>query len=137
MALAADEDFMILPSGTYFRAGLRAFRDVAPADRRGQRALEDVPGRTLKINRFQAALWDELQDLGVVTAQAEAWKKSVGGLLAGDQIIDRAVPDDAAGHPAALSAERVSTGSPSCTTTNSAGCWPTTWAWARPCRPWR
>jgi len=92
VALAADDDCMILPSGVYFPLDCEPFRTLRRLIDEA-RALDDVPGRTLKINRFQAALWDELQDLGVVTAQAQAWKKSVGGLLAGDQIIDRPVPE--------------------------------------------
>ena len=51
-----------------------------------------MPGRTLKLSRFQASLWNELQEVGVVTAQAAAWQKSVGGLLAGDEVVDRRVP---------------------------------------------
>jgi superfamily II DNA or RNA helicase len=92
VALAADEACMILPSGVYFPLDCEPFRTLRRLIDEA-RALDDIPGRTLKINRFQAALWDELQDLGVVTAQAESWKKSVGGLLAGDQIIDRPVPE--------------------------------------------
>ncbi len=91
MALAADDDCMILPSGVYFPLDCEPFVTLRRLIDEA-RALDDLPGRTLKINRFQAALWDELQDLGVVTAQAESWKKSVGGLLAGDQIIDRPMP---------------------------------------------
>jgi len=92
LALAAADECMILPSGTYFPLDCEPFRTLRRLIDEA-RALQDVPGRTLKINRFQASLWDELQDLGVVTSQAAAWKKSVGGLLAGDQIIDRAVPE--------------------------------------------
>ncbi len=92
LALAAADSYMILPSGTYFSLDCEPFLTLRKLIEEA-RALQDVPSRTLRINRFQASLWDELQDLGVVTSQAAAWKKSVGGLLAGDQIVDRPVPD--------------------------------------------
>ena len=91
-ALAAGDEFLVLPSGTYFRLGREPFATLRQLIEEA-RALQDVPSRTLKINRFQAALWDELAQLGVVQQQAAAWKKSVGGLLqAGDQIVDRPLP---------------------------------------------
>ena len=90
-ALAAAEEFMILPSGTYFALEAGPFEKLRRLIEEA-RGIEDVPGRSLKISRFQASLWNELTDLGVVTAQAAAWQKSVGGLLAGDEVIDQAVP---------------------------------------------
>ena len=90
-ALAAAEEFMILPSGTYFALAAGPFERLRRLIEEA-RGIEDVPGRTLKISRFQASLWSELTDIGIVTAQADAWQKSVGGLMAGDQVIDRVVP---------------------------------------------
>jgi len=92
LALAAADECMILPSGTYFPLNCEPFLTLRRLIEEA-RALEDVPGRSLKINRYQASLWQELVDLGVVKRQAAAWKKSVGGLLAGDQIIDRPIPE--------------------------------------------
>ncbi len=92
LALAASEECMILPSGTYFPLDREPFGTLRRLIEEA-RALEDVPGRSLRINRYQASLWQELVDLGVVRRQAAAWKKSVGGLLAGDQIVDRPVPE--------------------------------------------
>jgi superfamily II DNA or RNA helicase len=92
LALAAADSHMILPSGTYFSLDCEPFLTLRTLIEEA-RALQDVPGRSVRINRYQAALWDELQDLGVITSQAAAWKKSVGGLLAGDQIMNRPVPD--------------------------------------------
>jgi len=92
VALAATEEFMILPSGTYFALESGPFEKLRELIEEA-RGIEDVPGRTLKISRFQSSLWNELHELGVVTAQAAAWKKSVGGLLAGDGVVDRGVPE--------------------------------------------
>jgi superfamily II DNA or RNA helicase len=90
-ALAAAEEFMILPSGTYFALAAGPFEQLRQLIEEA-RGIEDVPGRTLKLSRFQASLWNELTDIGVVTEQAAAWQNSVGGLLAGDEVIERAVP---------------------------------------------
>ncbi|MEZ2390529.1 SNF2-related protein [bacterium RCC_150] len=81
-ALAAGQSRMLLPSGAYFSLDLpelhqlRALIDEA-------RALQDNPDRhgTLQISRFQAGLWDELAQLGIVDEQAAAWREAVGGLL--------------------------------------------------------
>ncbi|MBB3037287.1 DEAD/DEAH box helicase [Hoyosella altamirensis] len=79
-ALNAGESHMILPSGAYFSlekpefAALQKLIDEA-------RALDDSPDDTLRINRYQAGLWEELVGLGVVGEQAEEWRRSVDGLL--------------------------------------------------------
>lgn len=90
-ALAAGHEFMILPSGTYFMLDAGPF-DTLRRLIEEARGIEDVPGRTIRISRYQASLFAELQDVAVLTADAAAWQKSVGGLLAGDDVIDRAVP---------------------------------------------
>ncbi|WP_115787110.1 DEAD/DEAH box helicase [Arthrobacter silvisoli] len=81
-ALAAGQGRMLLPSGAYFSLDLpelhqlRALIDEA-------RALQEHPHKdgTLQISRFQAGLWDEFAQLGIVDEQAAAWRESVGGLL--------------------------------------------------------
>ncbi|MEV7607799.1 DEAD/DEAH box helicase [Paenarthrobacter sp. NPDC089322] len=82
-ALAAGQTRMLLPSGAHFSLDLpelhqlRALIDEA-------RSLQDNPDNkdgTLQISRFQAGLWDEFAELGIVDEQAAAWRESVGGLL--------------------------------------------------------
>ncbi|WP_427128933.1 SNF2-related protein [Pseudarthrobacter sp. S9] len=84
-ALAAGQTRMLLPSGAYFSLDLpelhqlRALIDEA-------RSLQDNQGdkdAPLQISRFQAGLWDELAQLGIVDEQAAAWREAVGGLLEG------------------------------------------------------
>lgn len=79
VALASGQEFMILPSGRYFRLGQQAFarlRDlIAEA-----RDLHDLPPGTLRAGRSQAGLWQELGELGVVSGQAAAWQESVRAL---------------------------------------------------------
>lgn len=81
-ALAAGQTRMLLPSGAYFSLDLpelhqlRALIDEA-------RELQDNKDAPLQISRFQAGLWDELAQLGIVDEQAAAWREAVGGLLEG------------------------------------------------------
>ncbi|WP_426979512.1 SNF2-related protein [Pseudarthrobacter sp. O4] len=81
-ALAAGQTRMLLPSGAYFSLDLpelhqlRALIDEA-------RSLQDNKDAPLQISRFQAGLWDELAQLGIVDEQAAAWRAAVGGLLEG------------------------------------------------------
>ncbi|WP_457973471.1 DEAD/DEAH box helicase [Arthrobacter sp. D1-17] len=82
-ALAAGQTRMLLPSGAYFSLDLpelhqlRALIDEA-------RSLQDNKDGPLQISRFQAGLWDELAQLGIVDEQAAAWREAVGGLLEGE-----------------------------------------------------
>jgi hypothetical protein len=93
VALAHRQSHLLLPDGAYFSldkpelAALARLIDEA-------RALQDQPdAATLRISRFQAALWEELSGLGVVGHQAEAWQRQVRGLLAVEEIDPVPVPD--------------------------------------------
>ncbi|HEY8721404.1 DEAD/DEAH box helicase [Pengzhenrongella sp.] len=78
-ALALGEDRLLLPDGLWLRidtpalAGLRTLVEEA-------RALQDSPAGPLRISRFQAGLWAELEALGVVVEQAHSWREAVADL---------------------------------------------------------
>ncbi len=78
-ALAGAEDRLLLPDGLWLRidtpalAGLRTLVEEA-------RALQDSPAGPLRISRFQASAWAELEALGVVVEQADAWRTSIADL---------------------------------------------------------
>ena len=78
-AMAGAEDRLLLPDGLWLRidtpalAGLRTL--IAEA-----RALQDSPAGPLRITRFQASAWAELEALGVVVEQADAWRRSIADL---------------------------------------------------------
>ena len=90
-ALAAGSTRMLLPSGAYFSLDrpelhqLRALIEEA-------RSLNDNKDGELRISRFQAGLWDELAQLGIVDEQAQAWRKAVSGLLDGGPPVPLAAP---------------------------------------------
>ncbi len=81
VALNRNQSHLLLANGAYFSLekpellALQRLIDEA-------RALQDTPSDTLRISRFQAGLWEEFASLGVIEAQAEAWERQVGGLLA-------------------------------------------------------
>ncbi|HEV3359535.1 MAG TPA: DEAD/DEAH box helicase [Pseudonocardiaceae bacterium] len=85
VALAGDQSEMLLPDGAYFsldKPELRRLRTLIDE----ARALRDMPSESLRISRFQAGLWDELSELGVVAHQARAWEQQVAGLLSIDAL---------------------------------------------------
>ena len=97
-ALAAEEEHLVLASGTWFDIRrpefdqLRRLIDEA-------RALQDADRPGLRISRYQAGLWDELVELGVVAEQSERWARDVQALL---QLDDVAPPPAPAGLVAQL-----------------------------------
>jgi superfamily II DNA or RNA helicase len=79
-ALARDESYMLLDNGAYFslqKPELQGLRNLIEE----ARGLQESPEGQLRISRFQAGLWAELAELGVVNYQARAWREQVQGLL--------------------------------------------------------
>jgi superfamily II DNA or RNA helicase len=80
VALASGQSHILLDDGAHFSLddprlqSLRALIEEA-------RELADAPTAPLRISRYQAALWSELAALGVVTEQAQAWRRQVETLL--------------------------------------------------------
>ena len=94
-ALAAGDEIMVLPSGTYFtldRPELQRLRHLIDE----ARGLQESPTDRLGLSRFQTDLWAELETLGVVDAQAAAWRDVVSGLAEAAEVIPQAVPDGVA-----------------------------------------
>ncbi|WP_258806349.1 DEAD/DEAH box helicase [Pseudarthrobacter sp. NS4] len=81
-ALAAGQTKMLLPSGAYFSLDLPELHQLRALIEEA-RSLQDNKDAPLQISRFQAGLWDELAQLGIVDDQAAAWRSAVGGLLEG------------------------------------------------------
>ncbi len=97
VALAAGESHLLLEDGAHLSlddSRLESLRQLIVE----AQALADSPSASLRISRYQAGLWAELAALGVVTEQAEAWRRQAGALLELDEVA-RHDP------PAALEAE--------------------------------
>lgn len=84
-ALSANEPILVLPSGTYFPLDtpelLRLRELIAEAS-----ALSDRPATAPRVSRYQADLWEELVELGVVARQEIEWWMRVRGLSDHDQL---------------------------------------------------
>ncbi|WP_434971226.1 SNF2-related protein [Microbacterium sp. bgisy207] len=84
-ALSDNEPILVLPSGTYFPLDtpeLQRLRDIiAEAS-----ALSDRPITSARVSRYQADLWEELVELGVVARQEIEWWMRVRGLNNHDQL---------------------------------------------------
>ena len=91
VALARAQEYMILPNGTYFRLEAERFDQLRRLIEEA-RLLQDGSENTVRVSRFQASLWDELQQLGIVDEQASLWHKSVSALIATGEIESQAVP---------------------------------------------
>jgi superfamily II DNA or RNA helicase len=90
-ALARHDSYLILTSGTYFsleHTGFQRLRDLIDE----ARSLQDAPDKGLRINRYQSSLWDELEALGVVSAQTESWLRSMNALQDHDTLTTQPVP---------------------------------------------
>jgi superfamily II DNA or RNA helicase len=81
LALSRGESHLLLDDGAYFSLDKPELTALARLIEEA-RALQDNPRGTLRISRYQAGLWEELTDLGVVQHQASAWQRQVQGLLA-------------------------------------------------------
>jgi len=80
-ALSRAQSHLLLDDGRYFSLEKPELQNLAKLIYEA-RALQDAPPSELKISRFQAGLWEELAELGVVSNQAASWRKQVEGLLA-------------------------------------------------------
>ncbi|TQN42091.1 SNF2 family DNA or RNA helicase [Blastococcus colisei] len=96
-ALATGEEHLLLPSGTWFDVRRPEFDQLRRLIEEA-RALQDTDRPGLRISRYQAGLWDELVELGVVAEQSERWSRDVRALLD----VDGAAPPAA---PAGLDAQ--------------------------------
>ncbi|MBJ7608125.1 MAG: DEAD/DEAH box helicase [Candidatus Dormibacteraeota bacterium] len=84
-AIAEGQQHFILPSGTFFRVDRPEFEQLRSLIAEA-RALGDRRVQGLRISRYQASLWGELERLGVPSEQAAAWGASIARLRAADGI---------------------------------------------------
>jgi superfamily II DNA or RNA helicase len=91
VALAAGQAHLVLPSGTWFtldRPELAALAGlIAEA-----RALNDRGPQSARVSRFQTDLWDELDQLGVISGQAMQWQASMRSLREVTEVEDLPLP---------------------------------------------
>jgi superfamily II DNA or RNA helicase len=93
IALAREQEFLILPTGVYFgldRPEFRQLRELIAESRE----LSDSPPGVLRVGRFQAGVWDELGELGELAGQAADWQHTVATLSQAGVLLDQPVPTE-------------------------------------------
>lgn len=91
-ALATEQELLILGSGTWFSLDRPEFAQLRRLIEEA-RGLQDSHSSSLGISRFQTDLWVELQELGLVAAQASAWRQAVEGLTDATQVAAQKLPE--------------------------------------------
>ncbi|HVB44592.1 MAG TPA: SNF2-related protein [Streptosporangiaceae bacterium] len=91
VALSRGETHLLLDDGAYFSLDKLELQALARLIDEA-RALQDSLGSSLRISRFQAGLWQELTELGVVGHQTRAWQDQVAGLLSVHSVEARQPP---------------------------------------------
>jgi superfamily II DNA or RNA helicase len=92
-ALACGQSHLLLADGAYFaldKPELVKLRQLIEE----ARALTDAEEGPPRISRFQVGLFDELAELGVVTRQADEWRRQVDGLRALRGLEQTTIPTD-------------------------------------------
>ncbi|MFY1674394.1 SNF2-related protein [Plantactinospora sp. WMMB334] len=93
VALAREQEFLILPTGVYFGLDRPEFQQLRVLIAES-RELTDSPPGMLRVGRFQAGVWDELGELGELTGQAADWQRTVATLSRAGVLLDQSVPSE-------------------------------------------
>jgi superfamily II DNA or RNA helicase len=91
VALAQQQEYLILASGTYFSLDREEFRRLAALIVEA-RALQEVDNGSMRLSRFQAGIWAELEQIGVVSGQAAQWQESVRALTRAADVGEHPTP---------------------------------------------
>jgi len=90
-ALAAGQSHLLLDDGAHLSLDdprLESLRQLIVE----AQTLTDSPPDSLRLSRYQAGLWAELAALGVVTEQAESWRRQAAALLELDEVAEHEPP---------------------------------------------
>ncbi|MGC8461878.1 MAG: SNF2-related protein [Candidatus Dormibacteria bacterium] len=91
-ALSLNEPYVFLEDGTYFPSNspeLERLRSLLEESR----LLNDTPSGKYRVNRFQIDFWNELENLGIVEAQASEWLTCARRLQSITTLPECVVPD--------------------------------------------
>ncbi|HET9872667.1 MAG TPA: DEAD/DEAH box helicase [Propionibacteriaceae bacterium] len=81
VALSRGDDYLILDSGVYLELDREEFTRLRTLIEEARALQEGESTPQLRISTYQASLWEELLQLGVVIEQADRWSKTVAGLM--------------------------------------------------------
>lgn len=80
-ALVENQEYILLESGRYFPLNTEHFIKLKELLHEAK-SLREATADGIKLTRFQAGLWEELQKIGIVKQQAQRWQVTMQGLLA-------------------------------------------------------
>jgi superfamily II DNA or RNA helicase len=82
VALTQAEEVLITEAGTCLALDRPEFASLRALINEAQTLVDDGEAAArLSISKFQAGLWEELLQLGIVIDQSAAWARTVGGLV--------------------------------------------------------
>ena len=125
---------IILPSGTYFDAATGGRWDTLRNLIEEARGLDDLPPNHLRIDRYTTSRWDDLEASGLLGERAAGVAGPGPRPRAGDRPPPAPLPAGFRAELRGYQQDGLRLAAWRCTTADSAASWPTTWAWARPCR---
>lgn len=79
-ALVGGQEFLLLESGTYFSLNTPQFDKLKKLITEAK-SIQDKEIEGIRLTRFQAGLWEELQETGIVLKQVKRWQEAMKGLL--------------------------------------------------------
>jgi len=91
-ALAQGATHLVLPSGTWLRIDREELHRLRRLIEEARALQDQPPGERLRLSPYQAGLWQELAELGVVTEQSRRWAAVVDGLRGLDSLQPPAPP---------------------------------------------
>lgn len=90
-ALDVGQDVMLMPDGSYFPLDRPEFTRLRQLIAEA-RSLQEDRGAPLLLNRYQAGLWEQFEDVATDTHQAEQWRQGVRALANLQEIPSPAQP---------------------------------------------
>ncbi|MGH7204065.1 MAG: SNF2-related protein [Candidatus Levyibacteriota bacterium] len=90
-ALSDGQAFLLLESGKYFSLNTPQFDKLKQLITEAK-SMQEKEVEGIRLTRFQAGLWDELQQTGIVQKQSRRWQEAMNGLLSLKAIAMQAIP---------------------------------------------
>src|SRR5262249_48625180 len=87
VALASGRSHVLLDDGAHFSLRTPRLQSLRRLIEEA-RSLADAPPTSLRISPYQATLWSELTEVGVVTEQTERWERHIRALREPDSIAE-------------------------------------------------
>jgi superfamily II DNA or RNA helicase len=91
VALAQGESTLLLDDGLWFSLDRKEFHQLAALIAES-RDLLDAPRGTVRLSRFHAGLWDEVEHLGAITGEVTSWRESIQALSNAADLPEQKLP---------------------------------------------